>query len=165
MDQPPVLNIADVELEDQRHGLSFEARFASIASRIGGSKLGCRVVELAPGKRAWPYHFHHVNEEMFFIVEGKGSLRYNGKIYPLRTGDLICAPAGPGHAHQIINTSSGPLRYLAISTMEQPEIAEYPDSNKIGVLSGSPPGGDPDKRTLWLFTREDTGVDYWDGED
>jgi uncharacterized cupin superfamily protein len=165
MDHPPVFNINDAELEEQSHGTSFEARFASIASRIGARKLGCRVVELQPGKRAWPYHFHHVNEELFFVIEGRGSLRYDNKIYPLHVGDVISAPAGPGHAHQIINTSSSLLRYLAISTMEEPEIAEYPDSDKIGVLVGSPPGGDPAERTLSLFTHKDAGVDYWDGEE
>ena len=39
-------------------------------------------------------------------------------------------PAGPDYPHQFINTSDAPMKYLSISTQEQPEICEYPDSGK-----------------------------------
>lgn len=41
---------------------------------------------MAPGKRSCPYHFHHVQEEMFVIVEGEGSLRVAGEMLPIKTG-------------------------------------------------------------------------------
>lgn len=87
---------------------------------------------------------------------------YGADRFPLRANDVIAAPPGSGKAHQIINDSDGELRYLAISTMEHPEVAEYPDSDKIGVVAGSPPGRRP--YDLFYFTRRESGVDYWDGE-
>lgn len=37
---------------------------------------------------------------------------------------------GPDYPHRILDTSDAPLKYLSISTMEEPEICEYPDSGK-----------------------------------
>ena len=41
---------------------------------------------------------------------------------------------GPETAHQIVNPSDAELRHLAVSTKISPELAEYPDSGKFGVL-------------------------------
>jgi uncharacterized cupin superfamily protein len=162
---PPIKNIADAEFITQKHGERFEARLAQLGPQIGASQLGCRVVIVPPGKCAWPYHNHHVNEEMFVILEGTGTLRLGGKKHPLRAGDVVSCPAGGAEtAHQIVNTGTSDLRYLAISTMQQPEVAEYPDSAKFVVMSGSAPGGDITKRRMWYVGRPDTGLDYWDGE-
>lgn len=160
---PPILNLADVELEVQQHGAAFQAQLGAISRKLGAKKLGYRLVVVPPGKKAWPYHAHHANEEMFLILEGEGTLRYAGATYPIRAGDVMAIPSGPDTAHQIINTSKSDLRYLAVSTMVEPDVMEYPDSSKIVVFAGSAPGGDKAKRTLSLVTQNST-VDYWDNE-
>ncbi len=96
---------------------------------------------------------------MFFILEGSGTLRYKDKEYPVKKGDFIACPAGPGTARQIINTSDKEISYLALSTETNPEVAEYPDSGKIGVFCGT--FENPDLRIL---VKKDSGVDYFDGE-
>jgi uncharacterized cupin superfamily protein len=88
-----------------------------------------------PGKKAFPHHVHHVNDELFVILSGEGTLRFGAERYSVRSGDVIVCPAGGvERAHQLINTSSDELRYLSISSVELPEVAEYPDSNKFGVF-------------------------------
>lgn len=165
MDTSPILNLDQVEFTEWGNGGRFEARLGAIAPRLGARKLGYRLVALPPGKAGWPYHFHYVNEEMFFILEGRGTLRHGGREYPLRAGDVIAAPPGPDTPHQIINTSMAELRYLAVSTMEQPDLFEYPDSGKFGIFAGSAPGGDGASRTFSFFGRKESAVDYWDGEE
>ncbi len=161
----PVVNIDDLALSTQQHGDVFEARMASIGTTIGARKLGYRVTVVPAGKRAWPYHAHMANEEMFFIIEGHGTLRHGDQIYPLRPGDVIAAqPGGVATAHQIINDSDADLKYLCVSTMQEPDIMVYPDSDKFGVFAGSAPGGDKQRRTFSYFGRTENGVDYWDGE-
>ncbi len=162
---PPILNIGDVPLVDWRHGDRFEARLGAIGRLIGARKLGYRLVVLPPGKVAWPLHAHYVNEEMFFVIEGTGSLRLGGETHPIRAGDVIAVPPGPETAHQILNDGAIDLKYLAVSTMEEPDIVECPDSGKIGIMAGSPPGGDKGARTLTLYLPKDQAVDYWAGED
>ena len=160
--KPPIVNLADVPLERSGHGDTFEAGLGAVGALIGTQKLGCRLTVVPPGKKAWPYHLHHVNEEFFFILQGEGTLRYDGQTYAIRQGDCIAAPTGRGTAHQIINTSSAELRYLAISTMEHPDTFEYPDSNKRGLVVGAPPGRRPYEVRIWF--RDDAAIDYWDGE-
>ena len=159
-----ILNLDQLDFYDHQGGEHFTAKLGPVAARIGAQKLGYRVVKLPPGKKAWPFHAHYVNEEMFFVLSGEGSIRLGDSVNTIRQGDFIAAPPDPETAHQIINTSEDELVYLCVSTMLEPEVAVYPDSNKIGVLAGSAPGKmDPSKGVV-KFVSADAGVDYWDGE-
>ena len=106
-------------------------------------------------KRAFPHHNHRVNEEMFFILEGQGEVRIGNERTPIKEGDIIaCPPGGEETAHQIINTSDKELKYLAVSTKMSPEIADYPDSGKFGVLSDN----------FRFIGKVEGSLDYWEGE-
>ena len=159
-----IVNLDELEYSTFGKGDRFEASRGPVATRIGAEKLGYSVVRLASGKRAWPYHAHRVIEEAFFVIEGSGTLRHAGQEFPIRQGDFIAAPADPEQPHQIINSSDAELVYIAISTQESTDVVHYPDSGKYGVWSG-----DHKDRSaagnFHIFAREETGVDYWDGEE
>lgn len=166
MSQPPVLNIYRLSDPQQRergekyHSLHFDA-----ARKLGAVKLGYHVTVLPPGKRAFPYHFHYVNEELFLILSGTGSLRWPGGNTPLEPGDLIACPPGPASAHQIVNTGAEDLRYLSLSTAEPNEIVEYPDSGKFGAYAGREAGKPFTDAAFHIFAPRSAAVDYWDGEE
>ena len=159
-----IRNIDDVELIDRAHGDLFMCQIAPVGVELDSKKLGFNITTIPPGKRAFPYHAHRANEEMFFILEGHGSIRIAGEVHKVRKGDFISLPPGPDSAHQFINDSNAPLRFLAVSTMELPEVVEYPDSGKLGVIAGSHGGRPPSSDAIRHFTRVTDGVDYWDGE-
>ncbi|MDA0994165.1 MAG: cupin domain-containing protein [Proteobacteria bacterium] len=159
----PIINIDKLEYLEFGKGKDFNARRADVSSEIGAGKLGYGVIKLAPGKRAWPYHAHYVNEEMFYILEGEGTLRHADREYPLRAGDFICSPPDPDQPHQIINSSDGDLTYIALSTQEHADVFLYPDSNKYGVWHGKT-RNPRDPGSFLVFSRMATAVDYWDGE-
>src|SRR6476660_1805912 len=123
-----IVNLEQLEYRPIGKGGKFEAKMGAVGSRIGAQKLGYNVTVLPPGKRAFPFHTHRVNEEMFFVLEGQGELRFGGAWHPIRQGDVIACPAGgPELAHQILNTSqTSELKFLAVSTRMSPDIAEYP---------------------------------------
>lgn len=131
----------------------------SLTSGTLANKLGASVGILPPGKRSTPFHFHHVQEEMFIILKGNGTLRIADQRVAIEEGDVICIPPGEAWPHQIINTSSLPLTYMSVSTMELPEVCEYPDSNKYLVKSTHQKN---DGFRVVDFKGE--GVDYWEGE-
>ena len=169
MNEPakPILNVADAAFtRDLKHGDKFEARVAPIGQHIGARKLGYNVTAVPPGKRAFPFHNHHANEEMFLILEGSGVLRFGNQELPVRQGDVIaCPPGGPEVAHQIINTGPVELRYLAVSTAIDTDIFQYPDSGKFGAVGGRQPGTPPASATFaGKFVPENADVDYWHGE-
>ncbi len=158
----PIANLADLPRQAISHGETFQAEITRVGKALGSEKLGCSLVIVPPGKKAWPYHLHHANEEMFVVLEGEGTLRYDGDHHPIKAGDVISAKAGKGTAHQIVNSSKDELRYLAISTMIHPEVAEYPDSGKRAMVAGAAPGRGP--YGMFEVVRDDVGVDYWTDE-
>jgi uncharacterized cupin superfamily protein len=168
MTRRPFVNVNDIELTaqtPQKPEAGFEAQMAPIAAPLGATKLGCRLTVLPPGKKAFPHHVHHVNDELFVILSGEGTLRFGTERYPVRSGDVIVCPAGGAdRAHQLINTSADELRYLSISSVELPEVAEYPDSNKFGVYSVTSADTTPPQRRLVFLGRTASGVDYFEGE-
>jgi uncharacterized cupin superfamily protein len=160
----PIKNIAELSYSEQSHEPSFSARHAAIGSEIGAEKLGYRITIIPPGKKAYPYHAHLANEEMFFILEGTGTLRLTEKTHSLRPGDFVCCPVGKENPHEIKNTGDIDLKFLAVSTMEQPEVAYYPDSKKIGVYAGKAPGNLNKDDEVRMIVDESSGVDYWKNE-
>jgi uncharacterized cupin superfamily protein len=159
-----ILNLRNVRAQKLRRGRRYESAIQWVGMKIGSRKLGFNVTRVPPGRAAWPYHSHHANEEMFFVLEGRGSIRIANRKHRIREGDFISLPPGPGSAHQIVNDSKAPLRYLAVSTMEAPEIAEYPESGKLGIFTGTAPGRTPGKRGYRHYARLRDRVGYWDGE-
>jgi uncharacterized cupin superfamily protein len=168
----PVINIDEVQVGDRPQAFQpsgkalerFSSRMGAVGARIGARLLGYNITAVPPGKRAFPLHNHHANEEMFFILQGSGELRVGDERYTIRSGDFIASPpGGPEVAHQIINTGSEELRYLAVSTMIYPETVEYPDSGKIALMSRqTAPDGTP--RLVRHVARASESVDYWEGE-
>lgn len=154
-----IRNFDDVPLTALLREPHYDSKGARLARGTAARKLGASIDVLAPGKRGCPYHLHHAQEEMFVILEGTGTLRVAGEMLPLKRGDVIFIPAGPEYPHQILNTSDAPLKYLSVSTMETPEICEYPDSGKYlaeGSLDKSAP--------FEVIDRKGTSLDYWEGE-
>lgn len=160
---PHVVNKDEVAPAHTTRGARYSYSRRQLGLAAGARALGASYMELAPGKAAWPSHFHCANEEALFIIQGTGSLHIGEETVPLRSGDYVALPAGP-LPHQLINDSGAPLVYLAISTMVPTDITVYPDSDKIGIFAGSAPGGPKADRYLDGFHRLDEGVDYWDRE-
>src|ERR1700691_5797490 len=169
----PIMNVADISLDPTPPTFAptgpaverFEARTGVIGARIGARNLGYNVTAVPAGKRAWPFHNHPAKEEMFFVLQGSGEVRIGEARYSIRTGDIIACPAGSREtAHQIINTGTEELRYLAISSEHSLEMAQYPDSGKFGVKAefGTEPDGTP-QRVIFIG-RENDSLDVWDGE-
>ena len=164
MDHPNVVNEDGLEWGEQSHGETFGHRRKPLGAAANGQKLGCSLYEVPSGRKAWPYPYHLANEEAIYVLEGSGTLRVGVREIALSLGDYVALQAGEAGAHQISNTSDGPLRYLCFSTMVEPDILVYPDSGKIGLFACSAPGGPKDERTLNKYLRADTEVDYFEGE-
>lgn len=139
-------------------------RRKKLGEAAGGDRLGCSLYELPAGERSWPYHYHTENEESLYVLDGRGRLRLGGESVPLSAGDYVALPADETGAHRVVNDSDRSLRYLMTSTMDDPEVTVYPDSEKIGVFVGSPPGGEGERSVRGYYRTEDA-VDYWTGEE
>ena len=158
-----IINLSEVELQPRPPQFAptgpaaerFEARVGMIAPKIGAKKLAYNLTAVPPGKRAYPFHSHRAQEEMFYVIEGAGEVRIGAETFPIRAGDIIACPTGgPETAHQIVNTGKTELRYLAVSTKDPIEVCEYPDSGKIAGLGEG----------IRFVFRGNEQAGYWEGE-
>jgi len=153
------VNEADLDWDVTDHGETGFRR-KKLAAAAEGDRLGCSLYELPPGEKSWPFHYHTGNEEAMYVLSGTGRLRTDAGTDPVESGDYVVFPVGEAGGHRVVNDGDDTLRYLALSTMNDPDVTVYPDSGKIGVYAGSPPGSD-DPRTVVGYYRRDDDVDYW----
>jgi uncharacterized cupin superfamily protein len=123
--------------------------------------LGVSVWEVDPGATQVPYHFHHGAEELLIVRRGRPTLRTPEGERQLDEGEVVHFSRGPEGAHQVINRSESPVRFAMTSVLTSPEVVEYPDSGKVGVmaLTDSQAGG-----RLVSIHRLGDAVQYFDGE-
>jgi uncharacterized cupin superfamily protein len=150
------LNTVEAEYDDSDPD-GYRAGLARFGKHLGAVMLGGSVYELPPGQSNCPYHYEYGNEEWLIVLQGTLTLRHPEGEDELEPGEVVCFPVGPDGAHKLTNKSGQMVRVLMLSTLVEPAVAVYPDSDKIGVWP------DPDRRDHILVRRE-SGVDYWDGE-
>jgi uncharacterized cupin superfamily protein len=158
----PVINVAQATTHTGESGDCFAYSMTELASALGAKAIGANLTRVPPGKAAFPFHHHYAEEEHFFVLSGSGVLRHGEDIHPVTKNDYVVnLPGGPDRAHQLINTGSEDLVYLAISTSAIPDVVGYPDSGKTGVRTA--PYGEENSRFLISNASKDT-AGYWEGE-
>ena len=161
---PNIRNVDELPPFTIDRGSRFGATVRRLAFPAGAQDIGATHYEVAPGRTAFPRHYHCGMEEGIFVLDGRGTLRIGERTIDVRAGDWVTLLPGPDHAHELVNTGDAPLRYLCISTQARADIVGYPDSGKIAASAS--PGNDFFAKA-WVrgIFRADSSVDYYDGED
>jgi len=159
-----VIQLSEVPVDtiNAPEGSAFGGRRQRVGMHIGAQRLGYSFFTVPPGKAAFPYHTHSGNEEMIYIIGGEGILRFSNEEIAVSAGTVVACPPGSNYPHQLINTGAAELHYLVVSTMEYPDLSEYPDSNKVGAYASATVGPKVGFRALYV---RDKNVNYYDGED
>ncbi|MBE6054215.1 MAG: cupin domain-containing protein [Clostridium sartagoforme] len=104
------------------------------------SKCKVAIYEIPPKKANYPYHYHLQTEEIFYILSGTGILVTPNGDKEISSGDIIVCPPLEKGAHKIINSSETEmLVYIDFDTVIHPDIAYYPNSNKVGIILSDKP--------------------------
>jgi uncharacterized cupin superfamily protein len=132
---PPLIVNVDSLPETEGQGGHYGAAYQRLtpSMRPRGGSLGINRMRLKKGTSTCPFHYHLREDEAFFVLSGRGVLRYGEELREIRAGDCISCPAGTGVAHQIANPFDEDLVYLAIGAFDPHEVCVYPDSNKVMV--------------------------------
>lgn len=152
-------NINDPSFDEPREHPGFRCSRARISRQAGAERLGLSLWDLPAGEAAYPYHYHLAEEELVVVLEGTPSLRTPEGWKDLREGEVVSFLRGEEGAHQLVNRTDSPVRFLAFSTNGEPDVVIYPDSRKLAAAQRLPAGGG-----LHEIFRLDDSVDYHDGE-
>ena len=124
--------------------------------KLGATQTGTTFYEVPAGQSICPYHYEYPEEEWLIVIDGDVILRHPEGEDELIPGDVVCFPSGPSGAHKVTNRGTETARVLMYSTRQDPSVAVYPDSNKIGVGTGNSEDN--------VRVRRGTLLDYYDGE-
>jgi uncharacterized cupin superfamily protein len=155
---PSRVNINRPVFDEPRDYEGFRCLRARIGRQAGTEKIGLSLFELPPGQAAYPYHWHVGEEELVIILEGRPPLRTPDGWRELEPGEVLAFPVGERGAHQLVNRTQEPLRFLAFSN-QQPDIIVRPDSATIGLAERRPEGGG-----LAYYFRIKDAIGYIEGE-
>ncbi len=148
------INLDDLEFPYSCEREPYAAYDGEVGLQIGARKLGYRVAKLPPGKVFCPLHSHEAEEEFFFVMEGRPSIRTLRGTLECRPGDFIGFPVGERGTHQLRNDSDEDCLVLLVGMNERLETCFYPDSDKVGLYV-------PERGRM---VRGSPGLDYYDGE-
>jgi uncharacterized cupin superfamily protein len=150
-----VFNLREFELErldKGPEGHRFSAR--SPGQALGAVLTGLSVYEIEPGQATWPYHFELTEEEWLLVVEGELTVRTPEGEQTLRTGEVVCFPAGAAGGHAVRNDGPGTARFaMPSSSAGDGGGTIYPDTGLFALYG---PGFSHRGR---LGER----VEYWEG--
>lgn len=103
----PGLDPADVP---RRSGSGYPEPFRSrvlprekrgLGDALGLTKIGVNLTTLWPGKESSMRHFHTIEDELVFVLEGELVLRTDGMEQTLTVGTCAGFPAGSPDGHQL----------------------------------------------------------------
>ena len=117
-------------------------------------RVGVAIEELEPGRQSAPAHYHMLEEEHVYVLEGALTARIGAGEHEMKAGDYVCFPAGQKAGHCLINDGGATCRYVIVGERNPNEVVVYTDSRKVLV------------RSLGRRAIFDLGATrgYWDGE-
>ena len=155
------VNLYRDEWTDGTDEPGFRNRERSLGETLGAEKIGGTVYLIEPEQRICPYHWHFGEEEWLIVLDGAVTLRTPAGERELGRGDVVAFPTGPGGGHDVRCSGTEAARVLMLSTLSDPEICVYPDSEKVGASAGF---SRADGARVRLLNREAANLQYFDGE-
>ncbi len=122
-----------VPVETHSRGARFGMCYQHLSSFGGGSQISVAMEVLAPGKQANPSHYHLLEEEHVYVLEGSLTLTLGAKTHELSVGQYVCFPAGQKVGHALFNHTLKPCRYLVFGNPQAHDVAVFPETGRVSV--------------------------------
>ncbi len=130
------------------------ATVRALGDATGLTRMGVAQRTIAPGRAGTHRHYHEVEEEWAFVLEGTGRVRIGPHALPVRSGSFATFPPGP-RPHHFVNDGDAPLVLLEGGERRRDEdVGRYVDVPKgwvrgeFRVPDGPPPPEEGDVSQL-----------------
>ena len=133
----PKLDLTSVP---EREGSSYPAPFARqpakrIRQRIGDAgrltQFGVNLLKLPPGAWSSQRHWHSLEDEFVYVIDGEVVLVTDKGDEVLRAGDCAAFPANAPDGHHLINKSNATALCLEVGTRAADDFTTYPDIDLV----------------------------------
>lgn len=104
-----------------------------LGEACGLTKFGVNLVTLGPGGQSALRHWHTLEDEFVYVLEGEVFLITNTSEQVLSAGMCAGYPAGSRDAHHFVNRSQRPAKYLEIGNRIEGDNGFYPDDDLMWV--------------------------------
>ena len=92
-DMNPVCRLDDApEVTESHAGWASTYKVLTPNMRKRGGSLGVCHMRIPPGHAAVPFHYHLREDEAFYVLAGRGVLRYGEDLIDIGPGDCIACP-------------------------------------------------------------------------
>ncbi len=108
------------------------AQLRAAGRAAGAVKAGLNHVVLPPGERGAPPHCHTLEEELFVVLTGSGTLTLGEETHPLVAGDVVSRPPSTRVPHSIV-AGEEELTFLVYGTHEPGDAVFYPEEGRVWV--------------------------------
>ena len=126
-------DIGRVPWQEFFRGERYCMRYQHLGSFGGGSQISVSMEVLPPGRQANQAHYHLLEEEHVFVLEGRLTLRLGDKSYEMQAGHYVCFPAGQKVGHALVNHTAEPCRYLVLGNPHPHDVAVFTDTGRVDV--------------------------------
>jgi uncharacterized cupin superfamily protein len=139
---PPRLPALDPATLAEHRGSGYPEPFRSrmgervkrkLGDACGLTRFGVNLVTLGPGGQSALRHWHTLEDEFVYVLEGEVVLVTNEGEQVLARGMCAGYPAGRRDAHHFVNRSAAPARYLEVGNRIDGDNAFYPDDDLMWV--------------------------------
>ena len=96
---------------------------------FGLTNFGVNLTHLEPGAASALCHWHSVQDEFVFVLEGKATAIVGDDEYELSAGDCVGFKAGTKIAHQLVNRTDEIVTYLEIGDRLPGDSGDYPNDD------------------------------------
>ena len=107
-----------------------------IAPLAGLTELGASHVTLDPGAWSSHRHWHETEDEMVVMLTGMAVLVEDNGETEVRPGDVLAWPKGDRNGHNLVNRSTEPCTFIAISAGERTS-GGYSDIDMMWTADGA----------------------------
>ena len=127
-----------------------QCEWRRLGDPFGLTQFGISLETLQPGGQSALRHWHTLEDEFLYLLEGELVLRMNAGETTLTAGMCVGFKAGVRDGHHFVNRADRPARYLILGARIPGSDCFYPDDDLIWV----------DREDGWFPAHKD-GTPYW----
>lgn len=96
---------------------------------FGLTNFGINLTRLEPGSASALFHYHTIQDEFIYVLEGRPTVIFGDEEHELSPGECMGFKAGTGIAHQLVNRSNADVVYLEIGDRLPGDDGDYPNDD------------------------------------